>query len=306
MKNKNKLTITIGISAYNEEANIGHLIKDLLVQKQINFTLNKIIIISDGSSDQTLKEAKKIPCKYLKIIQGQTREGLASRLNQITKITSANILVLLNADILIKNELFLEKIIEPIIREKADLTSVKIRELQPVGFTEKTLFYSMKVKNNIFEQFNQGNNLYTCHGQARAFSKKLYKKIQFKNSVGEDAYSYLYCIFNGFTYKYIKDTTAYYKLPGTFSDHQRQSIRYFQSKNKFIEDFGEEFIRINYRLPIRTILTAIVYSLFRWPFYTLAYGFIFIYLKIRSKLNGKVEDKWQIAQTSKILRRTYG
>ena len=48
-----KLTVTIGIPAYNEEKNIGRLLKSLSNQKGDDFTLNEIVVLSDGSTDMT-------------------------------------------------------------------------------------------------------------------------------------------------------------------------------------------------------------------------------------------------------------
>ena len=49
----NKLTLSIFIPAYNEEANIEHLLRSILSQKQDNFKLSDINVVSDGSSDKT-------------------------------------------------------------------------------------------------------------------------------------------------------------------------------------------------------------------------------------------------------------
>ena len=35
MKKSKKITVSVGISAYNEETNIGHLLKDLLKQTKV-------------------------------------------------------------------------------------------------------------------------------------------------------------------------------------------------------------------------------------------------------------------------------
>ena len=40
------LAVTIGIPAYNEEANIAFLLEDILKQRQETFQLKKILVIS--------------------------------------------------------------------------------------------------------------------------------------------------------------------------------------------------------------------------------------------------------------------
>ncbi|RLC37977.1 glycosyl transferase family 2, partial [Candidatus Falkowbacteria bacterium] len=79
-------TVTVGIPAYNEADNIAYLLKDLLGQKQADFKLERIIVISDGSSDNTAEIAQKSGNKIIKVINGRIRKGVAMRLNQIISI----------------------------------------------------------------------------------------------------------------------------------------------------------------------------------------------------------------------------
>ena len=50
----NTQSITIGIPAYNEEANIKYLLKLLLNQKIKNAAIHEVIVVSDGSTDGTV------------------------------------------------------------------------------------------------------------------------------------------------------------------------------------------------------------------------------------------------------------
>ena len=69
MKSKQNLTtITIGISAYNEVANIKALLQTLLAQRANNFLLEKIIVISDQSTDDTASEVNSVLNPRIKFI----------------------------------------------------------------------------------------------------------------------------------------------------------------------------------------------------------------------------------------------
>ena len=46
-------TLSIGIVAFNEEANIAHLLKTILDQKIESVLMMEIIVVSDASSDKT-------------------------------------------------------------------------------------------------------------------------------------------------------------------------------------------------------------------------------------------------------------
>src|SRR5260221_14535412 len=108
-----KITVSVGIPAYNEEANIKNLLTSLLIQKRENFTLREIIIISDCSSDNTDSEVKRVKSKLVTLIRNPKRMGLAFGQNKIVKLFKGEILILLNADILISPTNFLDLLSKP-------------------------------------------------------------------------------------------------------------------------------------------------------------------------------------------------
>lgn len=297
-----KTTISIGIPAYNEEANIGYLLRDLLAQKTGKIKLKEIIVNSDGSTDRTAAEVRKVKSKKIILMDNKKRKGRSLRQNQIMEKTGSGILVLIDADTLIIDKYFLEKISAPIISGKANLTSLKVEELPAENFFERILETSMKLKKYIFENINHGDNLYTCHGRARAFSRKLYKSIKFTDSVAEDAYSYLYCISKGMKYKFVTNTQIYYKLPGSFSDHQKQSIRFIKSQEILSKKFGADLVKENFRLPLVTVLLGLIRFFIKRPLYVLAYILVFGFLKMVALFNN-AKNTWDISPSSKILRK---
>ncbi len=303
MKNSsNKITVSIGIPAYNEESNIGYLIVDLLSQNQISYKLDKIIISSDGSTDNTAGVVKSINSPNVLLINNKENKGISARQNQICRKSNSDVLILLDADIVIKDKHFIKKLIKPIAENRADLTSPKLIELNAVTFMEEVILTSMNLKNYVYENFKSGNNVYTCHGPARAFSKKLYKNIRFKTSVGEDAYSYLYCIANKLKFAYVRNTAVYYKLPTNFKDHKKQSIRFFQSQLAMAREFGTMFVLSEYKQPINLVILAVLKSFLVKPIHTGVYSFIVMSMIFQSLIVKKSLTHWDMSSSSKLLR----
>lgn len=145
-----KTKVTIGIPAFNEQCNITELLSDLLSQKIDNFTLEKIIVASDGSTDDTNQLVRKIKNQKIILIASKVRKGMAYRENQICNLAKSDILVLLNADIRITDKNFLYRLILPIAQNRADLTSCRTVENTPKTLFEKILFISTKLKTKIF------------------------------------------------------------------------------------------------------------------------------------------------------------
>lgn len=296
-----KITVTIGIPAYNEEKNIARLLGDLLRQKVNGCTIEKIIVSSDKSTDATDLLVKKFRNKKIQLISNIKREGQAVRQNQIISHVKSDILVFLNADIRIHDKYFLKKIITPIFASKADLTSCTTKPLPARGFIERVLNTSVKIKQIIFETYKRGNNIYTCHGRARAFSKKLYQAIFFKKSVGEDAYSYLFCVSNNFRYQYVRTTKVFYRLPTSINDHKKQSIRFLQTQKLLTKYFGEEITVKEYKLPFFLIIKSFTFLFLKEPLNVISFIVIFSLMKVNSFFNDFTQNTWNVSGTSKIL-----
>lgn len=298
-----KLTVTIGIPAFNEAANIGYLLKDILSQQQKGYEIEQIIVASDASTDKTVTICKSFKDARIVVLQSATRQGQTYRQNQIISKTTADILILINADVEIRDSHFIAKLIQPIVSGGADLVSCGIEDLEPNTFFEKVITVSMKMKKKINEEFRKGLHIYTCTGRARAFSKRLYKNFKFPAIVGEDAYSYLHAKQHGFNYGYVKDTVIYSRCPDNLKDHERQSVRFIQSKKAMERLFGVEFTRQQYRLPKKSSTKALLESLSFYPFHTVCYLGILIWMHLRSSRVNYTSNIWEIATSSKVLRR---
>ena len=253
-------TLVIGIPAYNEQENIKNLLDDLAKQDYAGVALKQIIIASDGSTDQTAEIVRSYPNPKIKLIDNSDRRGVAARQNQIIDRTSTDVLVLLDADIRIKDPKFIEKMITPIINGQADLTSSALQELPSPGLLGSALITSMKIKTHLFESWKNGNNGYLCHGPTRAFCKKLYQTTKFIVNDGEDMYSYLVCIKNNFRFQYVRSAVALYQVPSTLKDHLKQSIRFFKYHSDFSAFFEKDLIARELRIPISAYLSGAVKS----------------------------------------------
>lgn len=291
-------TLTIGIPAYNEEVGIVRLLADISTQKTSSLKLNKVIIYSDGSNDATVKNSKKYQQLPIVVIDGKKRKGKANALNEIIKQTDSEVLIIFDADICLVNDEVLEQLARPINEQKVDLTGARVVPSTAKNYFEKLLSTSLRYKQILFEAINQGDNIYTCHGRARAFSKELYQSINFRESLNEDAYSYLFSKYHGYRYHFCPDAVVSYTLPIGFEDHKLQSIRFFQSMNSSIEEFGREFVESAYRIPFMVLITTLPIFVIKNPS-MIAYLFLMIYLKIKSKLIGTFDNNWQISKSSK-------
>jgi glycosyltransferase involved in cell wall biosynthesis len=298
----NNFAVTIGIPAYNEADNIGNLLEDISHQELDNLVLSKVIVVNDASNDNTVKIVNKFNKKLpIKIIDHTVRQGKAVGINEIFSQASSDAIVILDADIRIKSKRFIIELTKPIFKENCDLTSADQKELAPTDDFSKVLFVSTQIKRDVFNHYRDGNNFYTCHGQARGFSKRLCKTLRLKSSIGEDLYSYVFCIVNGFKYRFVGNIFSIYKLPSTLIDHERQSIRFAQAMQIINSEFGSAEVRKLTHIPWLQIAVWTSYYLLRHPVSVTSNVIIYLESRLKSFFSDRPRNAWNVSSTSKKL-----
>jgi phosphatidyl-myo-inositol alpha-mannosyltransferase len=302
MTKNHQPTITLAIPAYNEQENIKNLLSDVISQKLTKLTITSILIYLDGCTDGTEKEALSIKDKRIIIIKGQNRQGLATALNTLFSKASSEILVVLNADTRIVDKQFIEKISSPIAFDNIDLTSSRLSNFSDNNRIQSALRFSMDLKESIFSHLRAGDNVYTCHGPARAFSKKFYKSLHIKHSAGEDMYSYLYAKHEGYSYQYISTAEIYYQLPNNLTDHFRQSGRYSLSKKNMTREFDEKFVSDQFQIPVLLTLNHFVKAFGKRPIDSIIYLTLFLFSAVQGSFTGVSQvNTWTVAGSSKKI-----
>jgi glycosyltransferase involved in cell wall biosynthesis len=298
-----KPTLTVAIPAFNEETNIAALLEDLLSQHCKTITLDSIIVLSDGSTDNTVRNAKKVKSKKIVVIDSKERRGRGARQNEMMEASESDLFVVLDADIVITDKDYLDTLVKPIILGRADLTSSSLLEMKGETAFARVLCTSMDLKRVLFSTFRNGNNAYNCHGPSRAFSKRLYKKMHFTANDGEDMFSYLSCIKEGYPFLYVPDTCVYYWVPTTLQDHLKQSIRYLGSQKNLAQEFSTVDVAGEVKFPISTLILAGIRALpiiATRPVDILWYFWILLYVKFHDFFHKAPEVTWGVASTKNV------
>ncbi len=102
------------IPAFNEEKTIANVIK----AAQDTDYITEIIVVNDGSSDNTEKIAKNCGAKVISL---ETNQGKSKALEEGVKATDAPILVFIDADLINLYSEHLKKLIRPLLEEKFDM-----------------------------------------------------------------------------------------------------------------------------------------------------------------------------------------
>ncbi len=116
--------VSIIIPAHNEELNIPVLFKELTKLRKEKRVKYEVILVDDGSTDQTLNVASELAKKYrfIKVISNSIRMGITHALKRGIEASEGDIFVFFPADLQFSVE-DIPPLVQPIIKRKADIVT---------------------------------------------------------------------------------------------------------------------------------------------------------------------------------------
>lgn len=115
---KENQTVSVVIPAYNEEKTVANVVN---VVKELSY-VDEVIVVDDGSLDETVKEAKKSGAT---VISHTTNQGKGSAINTGFRHSKGDIIAFIDGDIYNLDHNKVDSIIKPILNGKTDITKTK-------------------------------------------------------------------------------------------------------------------------------------------------------------------------------------
>ena len=177
------MLVSIIIPIYNEEKIIKKLLKKVNSIKKIR---KEIIVINDGSTDNTLKILKK-DCKkmYTKIISYKKNIGKGYACRQGISKSKGDIIIIQDGD-LEYNPKDYYKLLQPILQNKTNIVYGSRVLNGGKRVRPKTLSFKVRIFANNFLNFLSNilnnQNLTDAHTCYKVFKKKIIKKIKLREN----------------------------------------------------------------------------------------------------------------------------
>ncbi|HZS77905.1 MAG TPA: glycosyltransferase [Ktedonobacteraceae bacterium] len=228
-----RIGCSIGIMAYNEEANIARTIHAVLAQNGPSIYINEVIVVASGCTDRTVPIVSELALQEprVRLFVQEKREGKASAINLFLKQAVSPVVVLIGADV-IPEEAAIENLCAPF----KDV-SIGMVGGRPVPVNDPNTFMGHAV-----------HLLWRLHDRVARIHPKLGEVIAFRNVISGiptdsavDEIS-IQALISQLGYKliYRPDCVVYNKGPVTVRDFLKQRRRIYAGHLKVLKQQNYE------------------------------------------------------------------
>ncbi|MEM3629214.1 MAG: glycosyltransferase [Candidatus Bathyarchaeia archaeon] len=230
---------TIGICAYNEEENIGHLLGNLLTQQHIPID-SEIIVVCSGCTDKTPYIVEEFAKKdsRVKLIIEKERMGKSQAVNTLLSNAKGNIIVVVSAD----TQPAPGSLLKLIKSLKNDIAGACAKTI-PVN-SEQTIMSSCynflwRVHNRLLHYLARKNALGHLGGDMWAIRKGIVSYIP-NTVINDDAYIGTILKKKGWRITFVPEAEVFIKGPVTPLAYIQQRVRVIVGHRQIKEIVGVE------------------------------------------------------------------
>lgn len=238
-----KPSVMIGITAYNEEKNIKRILSQIVTQKMDNYSLFKIVVVSDASTDETDSIISTFPNDKITLIRnskniGKTKSVLL--LHKEAKRLGVDITILIDADVYIPDKTTLSSLVQPIISDDTTMTvSGNTLPLPPRGYIENIAHFADALSRDTYSRSKKNINYYQCTDQLIALRSADYATFDLTNRTFlHDGAYYLLTVMANKKFVVADNAIAYYQLPTILREYVSQMNRFSLTDQQIMKEFS--------------------------------------------------------------------
>lgn len=213
-----KLRCSVGVTAYNEEQNIGPLLEALVDQHLHDVEIAEIIVVASACTDKTVPIVREFMARdsRVRLIEQPKREGKTSAVNQFIAAAQTDICVLESGDTIPH-----EYAVEHMVRMFADPTvgmvgAHKVPVNTPDHIAGLLTHLRLRMEHELCLEIPR-------LGEMIAF-RKVFERIPADVAMDE-AFVEAFIVKRGMEVKYAPDAIVYNTGPTTIGDFMRQRRR---------------------------------------------------------------------------------
>ncbi|HUW95838.1 MAG TPA: glycosyltransferase [Anaerolineae bacterium] len=250
MSNGDKIRCSVGITAHNEEANIGRLLEAMLNQHLEEVEIAEIIVVASGCTDNTCDIVQDFEAREprIKLLVQEQREGKVSAVNLFLKHAREDICVLESGDTL-PGEETVENLVKMFRDPQVGMTGA---HKVPVNVPDQVVGYLSHLRLTLEHSL--------CLEIPRLGEMIAFRKVfdQIPPDVAMDeAFVEALMINHGLQVRYAPDAMVYNMGPETLGDFVRQRRRNYAGHLHLKRKYGYRVSSLDNTRVVRLALTEI-------------------------------------------------
>ncbi len=232
MEEIEKIKCSVGVTAYNEEANIGALLDALIHQHLYEVEISEIIVVASGCTDNTVPIVQEYQEKYpdkIKLFVQERREGKTSAINVFLQHAKEDICVLESGDTLPREDA-IENLVKPLRDPSVGMTGAhKVPLNTPDHIAGLFTHLRLKMEHQLSMEIPR-------LGELIAF-RKVFDRIP-PDIAMDEAFVEAIVVKRGLQVKYAPNAVVYNSGPTTISDFVRQRRRNYAGHLYLRQKYG--------------------------------------------------------------------
>ena len=228
---KNLPGVSIIIPAYNEEKVIVRTVKSCLA---LDYPKNKleIVVVDDGSSDNTFGEVKKIRDKRLRVFRKENG-GKGSAMNYGIKRAKGNVIASLDADSFVSSNA-LKKMMGYFNDDKVMSVTPALNVYQPRNFVERLQYAEYAMSIFLRKVFGMVNAIHVVPGPFSIYRKSFFDKYGAfdEDNITEDTEMAMRIQANHYHIKNSMEASVQTVCPSNFKSLLKQRMRWYYGFSK--------------------------------------------------------------------------
>jgi len=292
---EDKIRCSVGVTAYNEEANIGRLLEALLEQRLYQVQIAEIIVVASGCTDRTVEIVQEFAAcdPRIQLYVQEKREGKTSAINLFLAHAGEAICVLESGDTL-PHEDAVENLVRMFLNPAVGMTGAQKMAVNTPDHVVGLLSYlRLKMEHQLCLEIPR-------LGEMIAF-RKLLDRLP-PDVAMDEAFVEAFVVQRGLQVRYAPDAVVYSMGPQTVSDFVRQRRRNYAGHLYLIDKYGYRVSSLQNRRVVRIALEEV------WGAFRLLWTLVYLaILEIYSRMLGwwdyRIRKKkhvvWDMAWTTK-------
>lgn len=274
-------TCSIGVMAYNEEANIGRCLQSLIKQRTRQCKIDEIIVVASGCTDRTEEIVREFAQRdpRIKLLIEQLRAGKASAVNLFLGSASSDILVSVGADTILEEDT-IEHLLQPFSDPEIGMTGG-----HPIPVNDPSTFMGFAA-HLLWDMHHQIALRNPKMGELTAY-RRVFHRIPFNSAVDEANMEPL-IRGQGYQLCYVPNAIVHNRGPETISDFLKQRRRIYAGHLRMRQKQGYSVSTMGGGSLFKALLQS-----WRWDWQYITWTPQVISLEVYGRMLGWVDFHWK-------------